>query len=141
VLGAQWNGERLIRRRDGTTFWCEIDIQPFGAPGEPEQAILTLRDVTVRRLAQDELARVMLDQRALLDNASVGITFTRDRRVQRCNRRTEELFGYAPGELVGQPGAIFYPDAEGDAALGRKRARPGAARPARRLRLRRRTAH
>jgi diguanylate cyclase (GGDEF)-like protein/PAS domain S-box-containing protein len=119
-LGAAWSGERLLRRRDGATFWCEIDVKPFGAPGAPEQAILTLRDVTARRLAQDELARMMLDQRALLDNASVGITFTRDRRVQRCNRRTEELFGYGPGELIGQPGVIFYPDAETYAALGRE---------------------
>lgn len=119
VLDAAWNGERLLRRRDGAEFWCEIDVQPFGAPGDPEQAILTLRDVTARRLAQDELARLMLDQRALLDNASVAILFTRDRRVQRCNRRAEELFGYGPGELIGQPGMVFYPDAEAYAAMGR----------------------
>jgi diguanylate cyclase (GGDEF)-like protein/PAS domain S-box-containing protein len=120
VLDAAWNGERRLRRRDGSEFWCEIDVQPFGAPGDPEQAILTLRDVTMRRLAQDELARVMLDQRALLDNASVAILFTRERRVQRCNRRAEELFGYAPGELVGQPGMVFYPDAEAYGAIGRE---------------------
>jgi diguanylate cyclase (GGDEF)-like protein/PAS domain S-box-containing protein len=126
-FASAWNGERLIRRRDGATFWCEIDVQPFGAPSEPEQAILTLRNVTARRLAQDELARVMLDQRALLDNASVAILFTRDRTVQRCNRKAEELFGYAPGELIGQPGRIFYADDDAYLALGRN-AGPALAR-------------
>jgi len=114
------HGERRLHRRDGTAFWCEIDIQPFGSAGAPQQAICTLRDVTARRRAQDDLARVLVDQRALLDNASVGIVFTRDRVVQRCNRRAEELFGYQPGELVGQPGAVFYPDDAAYAALGRE---------------------
>ena len=36
---------------------------------------------------------MLLDQRALLDNASVGIVFTRERTVQRANRKAEELFG------------------------------------------------
>jgi diguanylate cyclase (GGDEF)-like protein/PAS domain S-box-containing protein len=112
-------GERLLRRRDGTAFWCEVDVQPFGVPGQPQQAICTLRDVTARRRAQDDLARVLIDQKALLDNASVGIVFTRDRIVQRCNRRAEELFGCLPGELIGQPGSIFYPDEASYSALGR----------------------
>jgi diguanylate cyclase (GGDEF)-like protein/PAS domain S-box-containing protein len=113
------HGERRLQRRDGTVFWCEVDVKPFGAAGEPQQAICTLRDVTARRRAQDDLARVLMDQRALLDNASVGIVFTRDRIVQRCNRRAEELFGYQPGELIGQPGSVFYPDAASYEALGR----------------------
>jgi diguanylate cyclase (GGDEF)-like protein/PAS domain S-box-containing protein len=102
--------EVSVTRRDGSSFWCEIDGQPFGAPNEPLQAIWTLRDVTARRRAQDKLARLMLDQRALLENAAVGIAFTRDRVIQRCNRKFEELFGYAPGEVIGRATADFYPD-------------------------------
>ncbi len=114
------SGERLLRRRDGSKFWCEVDVQPFGAAGQPRQAICTLRDVTARRRAQDELARVLVDQQALLDNASVAIVFTRDRVVQRCNRRAEELFGYAPGELIGSQGSVFYADEAAYAAIGRE---------------------
>jgi diguanylate cyclase (GGDEF)-like protein/PAS domain S-box-containing protein len=115
-----WHAELEARHRDATAFWCEIDGQPFSAPGEPVQSIWTLRDVTERRRAQEELARVLLDQRAILDNASVGIVFTRDREVQRCNRKAEELFGYGPGELIGRSGDIFYPDEAAYAALGRQ---------------------
>jgi diguanylate cyclase (GGDEF)-like protein/PAS domain S-box-containing protein len=116
--GEPWHAELEVSRRDGTAFWCEIDGQPFSAPGEPVQSIWTLRDVTGRRRAQEELARVLLDQRALLDNASVGIAFTRDRTVLRVNRKAEELFGWEPGELVGRPGLVFYPDERAYAALG-----------------------
>jgi len=121
--GEAWHAELEARRRDGTTFWCEIDGQPFSAPGEPPQSIWTLRDVSERRRAQQDLARVLLDQQAVLENAAVGIVFTRDRVVQRCNRKSEELFGYAPGEAVGKPGVVFYRDAAAYAELGR-RARP-----------------
>ena len=115
-----WHAELEARHRDGTSFWCEVDGQPFSAPGEPVQSIWTLRDVTERRRAQEDLARALLDQRAILDNASVGIVFSRDRTVQRCNRKAEELFGYAPGELNGQPGRALYPDDETYAAVGRQ---------------------
>ena len=125
--GEPWHAELEVTRRDGSAFWIEIDGQPFSALGEPVQSIWTLRDVTGRRRAQEELARVLLDQRALLDNASVGIVFTRERTVQRVNRKAEELFGYAPGELVGQPGRVFYPDESAYTALG-SRAGPVLAR-------------
>jgi diguanylate cyclase (GGDEF)-like protein/PAS domain S-box-containing protein len=115
-----WHAELQARHRDGTSFWCEVDGQPFSAPGEPVQSIWTLRDVTERRRAQEDLARALLDQRAILDNASVGIVFSRDRTVQRCNRKAEELFGYAPGELNGKPGRALYPDDETYAAVGRQ---------------------
>ena len=36
-------------------------------------------------------------QEALLNNVVVGIAITRERRVQRCNRRFEEVYGYDPG--------------------------------------------
>ncbi len=115
-----WHAELEARHRDGTAFWCEVDGQPFSAPGEPVQSIWTLRDVTERRRAQVDLARALLDQRAILDNASVGIVFSRDRAVQRCNRKAEELFGYAPGELIGKPGRTLYPDDETYAAVGQQ---------------------
>jgi diguanylate cyclase (GGDEF)-like protein/PAS domain S-box-containing protein len=116
--GEPWHAELEVSRRDGTAFWCEIDGQPFSAAGDPVQSIWTLRDVTGRRRAQEDLARVLIDQRALLDNASVGIVFTRDRTVLRLNRKAEELCGWEPGELVGRPGLVFYPDEAAYAALG-----------------------
>ena len=50
-----------------------------------------------------------LEYEAILANASIGIAFTRDRRFFLCNQRFAEMFGYAPDELIGQPGEIVYP--------------------------------
>ncbi|WP_341893038.1 ATP-binding protein [Variovorax sp. YR752] len=46
---------------------------------------------------------------AILDTAFVGIAFTRNRQFQHANPRFEELFGWQPGELVGQPGRCVWP--------------------------------
>jgi diguanylate cyclase (GGDEF)-like protein/PAS domain S-box-containing protein len=123
----RWHTELRVQRHTGGAFWCEIDAQPFGTPDEPPQAIWTLRDVTARRRAQDDLAHALLDQQALLDNASVGIIFARDRVVQRCNRKAEELFGYAAGELIRNPMAVFCAN-EADYAAIRQQAEPKLAR-------------
>src|SRR5207247_10501739 len=43
----------------------------------------------------------------------VGIQFTRERKTVRCNRRFEEMFGYAPGAAVGAPTRdVYFTDAE-----------------------------
>jgi diguanylate cyclase (GGDEF)-like protein/PAS domain S-box-containing protein len=45
---------------------------------------------------------------AIFDAAPYGIVLVRDRIVQRCNRRFEELLGYGPGELLGLSTRIWY---------------------------------
>ncbi|MFA7282426.1 MAG: EAL domain-containing protein [Sterolibacterium sp.] len=55
------------------------------------------------QLSETELRKILLEQQAILDNASVGILFSRDRRVATCNLRCAELFGYSLTELVGLP--------------------------------------
>ncbi len=52
---------------------------------------------------------------AILDTAFVGIAFTRERQFQHANPRFEEIFGWGPGEMVGQPGRAVWPS---DAAYG-----------------------
>ena len=85
--GEPWHAELEVRRRDGGTFWCELDGQPFGAAGEPLQSIWTLRDVTERRHAQDALARALLDQHA----AQEAVVQARDELEHRVVERTRDL--------------------------------------------------
>src|SRR5690606_36100490 len=59
-----------------------------------------------------------LEYEALLANASIGIAFTRERRFFLCNPKFAEMFGWAPEELIGQPGEVVYPSRESYAALG-----------------------
>jgi PAS domain S-box-containing protein len=63
--------------------------------------------------------QTLLEYQAILENASVGILFTRDRLVQHCNPKFSEIYGWPHGELVGQPGSVFYLSEADYAEIGR----------------------
>ena len=73
------------------------------------------------RYSEERLQRTLLRLTAILDNASVGILFTRNRQIEHCNRRAAEIVGYgSPDELIGKPALTLYPDAESYARIGRE---------------------
>ena len=49
---------------------------------------------------------------ALFDSASAGIVLARERIIVRCNRRMDEMLGYAAGEQVGRSTCIWYGNEE-----------------------------
>jgi diguanylate cyclase (GGDEF)-like protein/PAS domain S-box-containing protein len=56
---------------------------------------------------------------AIFDNAAVGIAFTRNRVIERCNERWASLFGYTVDQLLGQKARILYFSDEAYAELSR----------------------
>jgi diguanylate cyclase (GGDEF)-like protein/PAS domain S-box-containing protein len=54
----------------------------------------------------------LLELQAILDNATVGILFTRNRTLVRCNALCAEMFHYPLTEFIGLPGRAIYPSAE-----------------------------
>src|SRR5260221_237616 len=96
------------KRKDGSVFWTRADGRAVD-PQEPlKGSVWIVEDITEQRHAEDELQRVLAQQQALLNNVVVGIQFTRERKTVRCNRRFEELFGYAAGAAVGASTRDFY---------------------------------
>jgi PAS domain S-box-containing protein len=63
--------------------------------------VVNARDVT-------DSERTRLEHAAILEHASIGIAFTRDRRFVQANPCFERMFGVAPGGLIGQPGAAVW---------------------------------
>lgn len=61
---------------------------------------------------EQQLLTSIKEQNAVLDNASIGIGFIRDRRILRCNKHFEEIFDYSHEELVGNNSLMLYPDKE-----------------------------
>ena len=118
--GRRYHGEVRLARADGTEVWCELEGQPVRARGRERETVWSARDVTAERRSREALARTLLDQRAILDNASVGIVFTRDQRIERANAKACEIFAYAEQDLVGKPGRVFYVDDAAYAAIGRE---------------------
>ncbi|HOF50899.1 MAG TPA: EAL domain-containing protein [Rhodoferax sp.] len=67
----------------------------------------------------DAVKQTLLEYQAILENASVGILFSRGRKVLHCNPRFSEIFGWEQGELVGQPATVLYFSPEDYSELGR----------------------
>ena len=55
---------------------------------------------------------------AILENASIGITLTRDQHFILANPLVEQMFGWPAGELVGQHGSVVWPSVEDWQAVG-----------------------
>ena len=63
-------------------------------------------------MSEEELRRACAEQQLILDRSVVGFALLRERTILRCNRRYEEILGYGPGELIGQPTRLLYPSDE-----------------------------
>ncbi|MCX7148581.1 MAG: PAS domain S-box protein [Rhodocyclales bacterium] len=104
-----FTGEDIYRRRDGTRVWVHV-TGVFINPGHPEEGFLGLfDDVTEKRQAADALKALLREHQLVVERARMGIVVLRDRIVQRCNPRFEEMLGYGPGELIGKSTRVYYP--------------------------------
>jgi PAS domain S-box-containing protein len=91
--------------RWGRPFTLLISATTFELEGK-SYMVLNGRDVT-------ESERTRLAHEAVLENASLGIAFTREGRFVQANPALEKMLGWASGTLVGQPGrAVWASDAE-----------------------------
>ncbi|MEI6558225.1 MAG: PAS domain S-box protein [Rhodospirillaceae bacterium] len=70
--------------------------------------LVTLSDITERKLLQDALHDKMRELGVILDNSSVGITFVKDRRLIWANKRMCDLFGYAWEEMKNKKSRDLY---------------------------------
>lgn len=103
-----YSGEALYHRRDGTPIWCHITGSMLG-PKDPDLGFVWLyEDITARRNAEAALVQSHHEHQLIFDNALVGISYQRNRIIQRCNRRMEEIFGFPEGGLVEQSTRVLF---------------------------------
>jgi PAS domain S-box-containing protein len=104
-----WAAE--FRSRDGRAINLRISATVV-REGAHTLLVASMRDVTAQDIERLQMA-------AILDNAMVGIAFTRERQFQHVNPRFEAMFGWAHGEIIGRPGSAVWPSAEAYAEMGR----------------------
>jgi PAS domain S-box-containing protein len=96
--------ERLMRRRDGTTFWGAGNVRPID-PGAPSQGlILALTDVDARRRSEDELRRMRNYLDLVVESLPVLVS-VRDAESGRfvsLNRAGEVITGLRRDQVVGK---------------------------------------
>jgi len=90
-----------VRGKSGQLIRMQISAALFEMAGK-KYLVLNGRDVT-------EAERERLEHDAILQNASIGIAFTRERYFQHTNPSFDRMFGWQPGELAGRPTDIIWP--------------------------------
>jgi PAS domain S-box-containing protein len=85
-------------------------------------------DLTEPKQAAAKLDALMLEYQAVLENAFDGVALVRNQTIARCNRRLEQMFGYAPGELIGSPIETLYAERNDWKQVGKFIAGPPLAR-------------
>jgi PAS domain S-box-containing protein len=65
------------------------------------------------------LRKSLREMEAIMQNASVGMVFTRDRRITRYNPKFAEMYGYVGNAIIGMPSRVLYRSNEEYDALGR----------------------
>jgi diguanylate cyclase (GGDEF)-like protein/PAS domain S-box-containing protein len=106
--GRQLDAEWEMRRKDGSTFLCRVVAKAIDPGNTHQGTVWIVEDITERRRADEALERLLREQDAVLQNAVTGIIFVKDRRIARCNRRFEEIFGYGAGELINQSTRFMF---------------------------------
>jgi len=104
-------------RSDGTPLTVLLS-STFMEFADGRYLVTWIYDITERQLGEDAVRLASAEQAAVLEAATLGIAFIKDRVIVRANSRLDLLFGYAPGELIGQPTRVWYADEEAYAAGG-----------------------
>lgn len=74
--------------------------------------------ITERKSAEARMARLLLEQKVILNSGIVGILKTCNRVITWANNAIEEMFGCAPGEMIGRQTRDFYYSQEEYEAIG-----------------------
>ncbi len=101
-----------LRRQDGSTIWCQMRAKAINPRNTAEGTIWIVEDISERRRAREEMQELLQRQQAILENASVGILFTRDGWIMHSNPRMEAILGWPAGGLLGQMTTVFFKDEE-----------------------------
>ncbi len=100
-LRAGRSAPRQFRSPDGRWFQSRIMRTAFGG------FVWTFSDITELKSSQDAYLALLAQEDLLLNTLPLGVAFMEDGRIGRCNRRLEQMLGYAAGELQGRETRIW----------------------------------
>jgi diguanylate cyclase (GGDEF)-like protein/PAS domain S-box-containing protein len=111
--GRSYEIEYRIVDAVGVERWVLESGQPMAQGGDAAFWVDgIISDISERKHNEMRIEALLAEQGAVLDNVMFGIAQERELRIVSTNRRFDELFGYAEGELVGESIAVLFPTFE-----------------------------
>jgi PAS domain S-box-containing protein len=104
-------------RTDGTVITVLLS-STFMEFSDGRQLVTWIYDISQREMSESALRQAIAEQTAIFETARIGIALTKDRIIVRCNPYIEQVFGYAPGELIGKSTRVMFPDDASYAEIG-----------------------
>ncbi|MCS7314132.1 MAG: PAS domain S-box protein [Bryobacterales bacterium] len=104
LAGGQWCGEFLNRKKNGELYWEWARISPVHGPdGTITHFIAVKEDITERKRFDREIQQVNQRLRAVIETCPLAIcTLDSEGKVTSWNGAAQRIFGWAPGEVLGQ---------------------------------------
>ncbi len=104
-----WTQEMLFQTYNNTEFWGILQISLFYHDDEPHYFI-RINDISSRKLSEQNVRDEESRFEALFMHAAIGIIMVnRAGEIVLSNHYADVLFGYEPGELMGQQLDILIP--------------------------------
>ena len=110
--GRPYQSDFCMRREDGSTFWAHVYLYATNAGREKQDTIWILDDRSAQKASEEATKKILLEQKAILDNASVGILFSKAGVMMSCNPRFADMFGYTQEEMSGRRAVVVFPSPE-----------------------------
>ncbi len=109
----RFNGERLMRRRDGSLSWVQVGVRPVDGEDADGGVICSFVDIDERRLSRETLASQAERTRAILNSVLVGIVTVSAQGIEWMNRSARRMFGGELADFVGEPiSTVATPEAD-----------------------------
>jgi diguanylate cyclase (GGDEF)-like protein/PAS domain S-box-containing protein len=105
--------------RDGAKVICKINAKPVNSLPGDECTVWFLDDISEDFRQLQQLNQTTLVLQAVMNNAPVGILFTKDRRITNCNEKFREMFGFGEHAAIGVSGRELFPSDADYAEVGR----------------------
>ncbi|MBP6763343.1 MAG: PAS domain S-box protein, partial [Rubrivivax sp.] len=102
----RFNGERLMRRRDGSLSWVQVGVRPVDGDNPEGGVICSFVDIDERRRTRETLAQQADRTRAILNSVLVGIVTVSARGIDWMNRSARRMFAGELADFVGEPISI-----------------------------------
>lgn len=96
-----WQGELYNRKKDGTYFWCQVNISKYNHSVHGKVWVATYMDITERKRAERSLQKSEKELKDITSSLAEGIyVMNADGRITFVNSEAERILGWTARELA-----------------------------------------